>query len=254
TRQIQNQPVYAAMIQSVDESVGRITKRLSELGLDNNTIVIFTSDNGGLSTSEGSPTSNVPLRAGKGWMYEGGIREPLIFRWPGVTKPGAICSEPVISTDFYPTFLDVARLPMRPEQHMDGISLLPLLKGGKLTKRPLFWHYPHYGNQGGAPGGAVRLGDFKLIEWFEDDSVELFNLSKDVGEKNNLAKSMPEKVLELRTLMLKWRKSVNAAMPTPNPDHKDSDKPERRKKTTKHSRPGRKPFQVASVDAAEHDD
>lgn len=218
-RQIQNQPVYAAMIQSLDESVGRIMDKLEELGLEKNTVIIFTSDNGGLSTSEGTPTSNLPLRMGKGWHYEGGVREPLLIRWPGVTPPGSLCRQPAISTDFYPTLLEVAGLPMRPQQYRDGVSLLPLLKGGVRSERPLFWHYPHYSNQGGAPGGAVRLGSYKLVEWFEDMRVELYNLDQDLGELHDLASAQPEKTAALRRQLHQWRHSVNAAMPTPNPDY-----------------------------------
>jgi arylsulfatase A-like enzyme len=163
-RQIQNNPVYAAMVQSLDESVGRVVRKLAELGLEKNTVFVFTSDNGGVATSEGFPTANVPLRAGKGWHYESGVREPLIVCWPGVTKPDSICRAPMISTDYYPSLLEMAGLPLRPQQHLDGVSFVPLLKGGEWSERSLFWHYPHYSNQGGSPGGAVRLGDFKLIE------------------------------------------------------------------------------------------
>ena len=218
-RQIQNQPVYAAMVESVDDSVGRVMQKLAELGLEGNTIVVFTSDNGGLSTAEGAPTSNLPLRAGKGWHYEGGVREPLIIRWPGVTQPGSTCRALMMSTDYYPTFLEMAGLPLRPRQHMDGVSLVPLLKGGAPAERPLFWHYPHYSNQGGAPGGAVRVGNFKLIEWFEDMRVELFDLSGDLGEQHDLAAAMPEKTAALRQQLHDWRQRVNAAMPTPNPKY-----------------------------------
>ena len=213
-RQIQNQPVYAAMVESLDESVGRVLRKLAELGLEQNTVIVFTSDNGGLSTSEGSPTSNVPLRAGKGWHYEGGVREPLLVRWPGVTRPGSLCQAPMISTDYYPTFLEMAGLPLRPRQHVDGVSLVPLLKGGAPAERPLFWHYPHYSNQGGGPCGAVRLGDMKLIEWYEDDRVELYNLKNDLGENNDLAAKMPDKAAALRTMLHDWRKTVDATMPT----------------------------------------
>lgn len=219
-RQIQNQPVYAAMIESLDQSVGRVLDKLAERGLDENTVVFFTSDNGGLSTSEGSPTSNVPLRAGKGWMYEGGVREPLIVKWPGVAKPGSVCDAPVISTDFYPTMLEQAGLPARPKQHVDGVSLAPLLRGEKTAQRSLFWHYPHYGNQGGSPSGAVRNGDYKLVEWFEDDHVELFNLAADLSEQRDLAEREPDKAAELRRQLHAWRDEVQAAMPTPNPDFK----------------------------------
>jgi len=180
-------------------------------------VVVFTSDNGGLSTSEGSPTSNAPLRGGKGWLYEGGIREPLIVRMPGVTRSGGVCDTPVTSPDYFPTLLELARLPARPRQHPDGVSFVPLLKGRSLRRGPVFWHYPHYGNQGGAPGGAVRDGDWKLIEWHEDDSVELFNLKNDVSEQINLAPTMPKKAGELRKKLHAWRRGVGALMPTPNP-------------------------------------
>ena len=220
-RQVQDHPVYAAMVASVDDAVGRVMAKLDELKLTDRTIIIFTSDNGGLSTSEGSPTANVPLRAGKGWLYDGGIREPLIIKWPGATRPGSVCDEPVISTDFYPTMLVMAGLPLRPEQHRDGVSLEPLLRGtGTLGRPALFWHYPHYGNQGGSPGGAVRAGDWKLIEFYEDQRVELYNLRDDIGEKNNLAAKQPEKAAELRQRLHDWRQSVNANMPKPNPGYK----------------------------------
>jgi arylsulfatase A-like enzyme len=219
-RQIQNQPVYAAMLQSLDESVGRIVATLVALQLDQNTIVVFTSDNGGLSTSEGTPTSNLPLRMGKGWNYEGGVREPLLVQWPGVTPAGSICREPIISTDYYPTFLEMAALPARPRQHVDGVSFGALLRGGTRAERPFFWHYPHYSNQGGGPGGAMRLGDFKLIEWFEDSRVELFNVREDEGEQHDLASQLPDKVALLRQRLQNWRKEVGAQMMTPNPGYK----------------------------------
>jgi arylsulfatase A-like enzyme len=217
-RQVQDHAVYAAMMESLDESVGRIMATLAELKLDDNTVVIFTSDNGGLSTAEGSPTSNIPLRAGKGWLYEGGIREPLIIKWPGVTQAGAASDRIVISNDVCPTLLEIAGAPPKPQQHIDAVSFAAILRGREQPERtPLFWHYPHYANQGGYPGGAVRAGDFKLIEDFEDMHVELFNLKEDLGEKTDLAAKMPEKVEELRKLLHDWRKSVDAMMPTPNP-------------------------------------
>lgn len=222
-RQVQDHPVYAAMVQSMDESVGRIMKKLDELGLADRTAVIFMSDNGGLSTAEGTPTSNVPLRAGKGWLYEGGIREPLIIKWPGVTKPGSTCDVPVTSTDFYPTMLEMAGLPLRPKQHVDGVSIVPLLRGGQsLPRQAIYWHYPHYANQGGSPGGAVRAGDYKLIEFYEDNHVELYNLKDDLGEKNDLAARMPDKAKELRERLARWRQEVGARMPTPTPPAKQA--------------------------------
>jgi len=221
TRQVQDHPVYAGMVESVDTSVGRVLDELERLGLSDRTAIILMSDNGGLSTSEGHPTSNLPLRAGKGWLYEGGIREPMIVRWPGHTKPGSACDSPVISTDFYPTMLEMAGLGLRPKQHVDGRSFAPLLRGEHGADRgPLFWHYPHYGNQGGSPSGAIRDGSFKLIEFFEDDRIELFDLARDIGEEHDLASEMPEKAAEMRKELHAWRVSVDARMPRPNPDWK----------------------------------
>jgi arylsulfatase A-like enzyme len=218
-RQVQDHAVYAAMIESLDTSVGRLLGKLDELGVTDNTIVIFTSDNGGLSTAEGSPTSNLPLRTGKGWAYEGGVRVPLLIRAPGVTKPGSVSPEPTISTDFYPTILEMLGLPPRPQQHSDGRSVVAALKGSALSERPIFWHYPHYSNQGGAPHGAVRLGNYKLIEWYEDMNVELFNLKNDIGERHDLAKSQPELAAKLTKLLHDWRRQVKAQMPRSNPNY-----------------------------------
>ena len=217
-RLLQDHAVYAGMVEAMDQAVGRVLRKLEELGLEEHTAVFFTSDNGGLSTSEGHPTSNFPLRAGKGWLYEGGIREPLLVRWPGVTKAGATCSKAVISTDFYPTILEIAGLEMQGDPRLDGTSLVPLLRGGeRLTREALYWHYPHYGNQGGAPGGAVRAGRWKLIEWYEGDRAELYDLESDLGEKHDLAASHPEKVKELREKLAAWRREVGARMPSANP-------------------------------------
>ena len=216
-RLVQNHAAYAAMLEQMDTAIGRVLAALDRNHLTDRTIVVFVSDNGGLATSEGQPTSNLPLRAGKGWLYEGGIREPMIIRAPGVTKPGSICETPVISTDFYPTLLELVGLPLLPRQHVDGHSLVPLLKGNSLDRGPLFWHYPHYGNQGGAPAGAVREGDWKLIEWYEG-GIELYNLADDPGEKHDLAAENPAKVNELQAKLAAWRKEVGALMPTPNPN------------------------------------
>ncbi len=149
-------------------------------------------------------------------MYEGGIREPLLIRWPGVTNPGSSCDVPVISTDFYPTILDMAGMPLKKDQHLDGLSLVPLLKGGTTISRDaLYWHYPHYHGSGSKPSGAVRAGDYKLIEWYEDNSVELYNLKDDISEQHGLAGRMPQKAAELRDLLHKWLKQVKAAVPMP---------------------------------------
>jgi arylsulfatase A-like enzyme len=196
-------------------------KKLADLGVDKNTIIFFFSDNGGLSTAEGWPTSNLPLRAGKGWLYEGGIREPTIIKWPGVTPPGSVCDTPVISDDFYPTFLHMAGVGLRPKQHMDGTSLVPLLRRESGWRRDtLSWHYPHYSNQGGAPAGAISQGDWKLIEYFEDGRLELHNLRDDLGEQKDLATAMPEKARELQTMLAEWRRSVGAQMPGRRPESK----------------------------------
>ncbi len=219
-RQVQDHAVYGGMVEAMDQSAGKVLAAIERLRLTDRTVVIFMSDNGGLSTSEGSPTCNLPLRAGKGWMYEGGIREPLIVRAPGITKAGTVCNSPVTSTDFYPTLLELAGLPAKPKQHLDGISMVPLLRGQAAKRGPIFWHYPHYGNQGGAPSGAVREGNWKLIEWYEDGSLELFDLAKDIGERYNLAQLNPDKVSELYAKLKSWRSETNAVMPTPNPRYK----------------------------------
>ena len=219
-RILQSDPVYAAMIFALDENIGRLLDALERIGQAENSVVLFTSDNGGLATAEGSPTTNAPLSEGKGWMYEGGTREPLIVRWPGVVHPGATCDVPVTSPDFYPTFLEIAGLPLMPNQHTDGVSLVPLLEGGgSLDREAIFWHYPHYGNQGGSPGSSIRSGDYKLLHFFEDDRFELYNLREDVSEDHDLAEIMPDKVEKMKARLADWRLSVEAKIPQPNPDY-----------------------------------
>jgi arylsulfatase A-like enzyme len=204
-------PTYAAMVEAMDEQIGRVLDKLEELGVADHTVVILMADNGGLSTAEGSPTSNLPLRAGKGWLYEGGIREPFLIRWPGVTKSGSNCDVPVVSTDFYPTILDMAGLPLKKDQHLDGASLVPLLKGAtKIDREAICWHYPHYSNQGGFPGGAIRIGDWKLIERFEDGRVHLYDLQMDIGEREDLASAYPQRVELMRDKLHAWYKQVGA--------------------------------------------
>lgn len=210
-RILQKHAVYAAMVESMDTAVGRVLDALDAAGIADDTVVCFMSDNGGLSTSEGSPTSNLPLRGGKGWLYEGGIREPFIIRAPGVAEGGSTCDVPVISTDFYPTLLDLCGLPAKPKQHLDGVSLVPLLKGGKqLDRAALYWHYPHYSNQGGIPGGAIRMGEWKLIERYEDGRAHLYNLKDDISEQNDLAESEPERVKAMRAKLHAWYPTVDA--------------------------------------------
>ncbi len=224
-RRVQKHPVYAGMVEAMDAAVGTVLDALKEQGLADNTVVILMSDNGGLSTSEGHPTSNLPLRAGKGWLYEGGIREPMIIRWPGVTEAGRVCETPVTSTDFYPTMLAMAGLPPRPKQHVDGVSLTPLLRGEKTSGRDtLYWHYPHYGNQGGSPGAAIREGDLKLVHLFGDGHVELYNLAQDLGEEHNLAAAQPDRAQAMLEKLKAWQKSVDAKFPSPNPKGRQTTK------------------------------
>jgi arylsulfatase A-like enzyme len=207
------------MIESLDENVGRLLATLEQTGEAENTMVVFTSDNGGLATAEGSPTCNAPLAEGKGWMYEGGTREPLFIRWPQVIEAGTVCNEPVTSPDFYPTLLEAAELDLIPQQHVDGVSLLPLLKGEPALKREaIFWHYPHYGNQGGTPGSSVRMGAYKLIEFFEDKRLELYNLEEDVGETKDLSESHPEQMRLMNQVLKEWQQAVEAKIPQLNSD------------------------------------
>ncbi len=237
-KQLQDNVQFAAMVESVDESFKRVLSKLDELGLDENTIVVFFSDNGGMSAAnywdpdrnipeselgKAFSTSNLPLRGAKGWLYEGGIREPLIIKWPGKGEKGVICDVPVISTDFYPTLLEMTGIGGMAGNGPDGVSLVPLLTGGTgLDRKALYWHFPHYSNHGmQSPGGAIRSGDFKLLEYYENYSVQLFNLKEDLGEQHDLSEEYPEKVDELREMLHKWREDVNAQMMPPNPDYQE---------------------------------
>lgn len=211
-RTVQNHPVYAAMVESMDRAVGAVLGELDNLGITDNTVVIFTSDDGGLATSEGHPTANLPLRGGKGWLYEGGLRMPLLIRWPGYTNEGEQTNLQVTGTDFYPTLLDIAGLPLREEQHLDGLSFASAVRGeqNSLERDALYWHYPNYSNQGGFPGGAVRMGEWKLIERFEDGQVHLYNLDEDMEEQNDLADQYPERVMNMRDKLHNWYLEVDA--------------------------------------------
>jgi len=218
----QNNPVIGAMIEELDDSVGELLRKLDELKIANKTIVVFFGDNGGLERS----AKQTPLRSGKANLYEGGIREPLIVRWPGLVQPGSISSEPVISVDFFPTFLRILGLENKAKKPIDGVSLLPLLRqSGTLNRQAIYWHYPHYHSSSIGPCGAVRKDDYKLLEWFDEticgpgNKFELYNLKQDIGEQNNLAKKMPKKTSELRKLLTNWRNKVNAQMLTPNPNY-----------------------------------
>ncbi len=217
-RGLQKNPVYAAMIETLDENIGRLMKKLKELNLEENTVVIFTSDNGGVSVGEGGsiPTSNVPFREGKGYLYEGGIREPLLVRWPAVIKAGTLCTNTVSSIDYFPTFCELAGVSVT--NKIDGISLVPLLKQtGNLTSREIYWHYPHYSNQGGRPGAAIMDGDFKLIEWYETGRWELYNVKNDPSERTNIVSQRREKAVQMQVKLDQWRRYTQAQMMLPNP-------------------------------------
>lgn len=227
-KQQQDNVQFAAMVEAMDESLGRVLSKLESLGLSEETIIVFFSDNGGMSAANfGRPdrivsgdqldrafsTSNLPLRGAKGWLYEGGIRVPMIVKWPGHGEAGSVCVEPVISTDFYPTLLEMAGLPAEAHQAVDGKSFAAALKGQSFHRGSIFWHFPHYSNHGmQSPGGAVRDGDYKLLEYFENNTVQLFNLREDIGEQHDLSATQPEKTNELRTKLHAWRSRVAARM------------------------------------------
>lgn len=216
----ENNPVIAAMMETLDDSTGRIIAKLDELGLRENTIVIFYSDNGGLASN----AAQTPFRGGKAEVYEGGIRVPLLVRWPGVTQPGSTQTTPVITEDLFPTFLAMAQLKVPAGLAIDGLDQVPLLRGGPAPARAaLHWHYPHYHPAGKGPSGAIRAGDWKLVEYYErtvtgaGPEPELYDLGRDPGEKNNVAAEHPEKVAELLASFRDWREKVGAQMPTANP-------------------------------------
>jgi arylsulfatase A-like enzyme len=238
-RIVQSHTTYAAMIHRLDENIGRLLKTLDDVNIGNDTIVIFFSDNGGLSDSGSAPTSNLPLRNGKSYMYEGGIREPLLIRWKNSIDFGQVTDYPVTTPDFYPTLLEWCNIDLKPQQHIDGKSFAFLkelknenrnseLQNSELIiskletdfkRGPIFWHYPHYNNNGACPASAVIDGDWKLIEWHEESELELFNLKKDIGEKVNLAKAHPEKTTELFNILNNWKDEVKAKMPKKNPSY-----------------------------------
>ncbi|MDG1872662.1 MAG: sulfatase [Mariniblastus sp.] len=213
-RQIQDCPIYAGMVESMDTAVGIVLKKLDELGLSENTIVCFTSDNGGVSSGDAFCTSNLPLRGGKGRQWEGGIREPFYIRAPGITQPNTTSAVPVHGVDWYPTLCDLAGIEVPETQEVDGVSLVPILRGKSLADRPLYWHYPHYGNQGGEPSSILMEGNWKLIYYHEDLRSELYDLEKDSGEQNDVSKSNPRRVAEMQTRLATWLKMTKARFPT----------------------------------------
>ena len=220
TKQQQDNPAYAGMVQSLDESVGKLLESLEKLGLSDNTIIILTSDNGGLTTlppNRNPPTAVLPLRAGKGWLYEGGIRVPLIVKWPGTVEPGTKNDSPVTGTDYYPTLLEMANLSSHSNTYPDGKSMVPFLKSNEFMDREaLYWHYPHYHGSGNRPSAAIRAGNYKLIQWFESDSLELYNLSNDLGEQTNLADSLTDITQQLSEKLQLWQTEIGARFPTKN--------------------------------------
>jgi len=217
-RQVQDNPVYAGLVEAMDDAVGEVLNALDEMGLAENTIVVFTSDNGGVAAGDAFATSNLPLRAGKGYQFEGGIREPYFIKVPGI-EGGQKCEVPVTGTDFYPTLLELTGIPQKPEEHMDGVSLVPLLHGESIAERALIWHYPHYGNQGGEPSGIIRLGEWKLIHYYEDGREELYNLDSDLEENFNVADSNPVLVAQLSEKLFLMLEEMGALYPLPDPEY-----------------------------------
>ena len=217
-RQVQDCPIYAGMIELMDDAIGTVLHKLDELGLEENTIICFTSDNGGVSSGDAYATSNLPLRGGKGRQWEGGIREPFYLKAPGITQPGSTCATPVSGIDWYPTLLDLCGIESPSEQAVDGVSLVPLLKSKKIEDRPLYWHYPHYGNQGGEPSSMIMEGDWKLIHYHEDARNELYDLSSDPGEQSDLLAKESKRAKKMTRKLDAWLKETKATFPTKNPD------------------------------------
>lgn len=216
-RVVQDNPIYAGLVESMDEAVGLVLDKLKELGLDENTIVVFTSDNGGVASGDAFSTTNLPLRGGKGYQWEGGIREPYFIKVPSMKNAPKTIDYPVSGIDFYPTLLDLAGVQSKPTQKIDGVSLVPLLKGESLASRPLFWHYPHYGNQGGEPSSIIRKENWKLIHYYEDGRDELYDILKDISEKEDVSKDNPEVAKKLRTELDAFLAETNANIPEMNP-------------------------------------
>lgn len=226
-RIVQDNPIYGGMIEAMDQGVGIVLDALEKNGLTENTIVIFTSDNGGVATGDHWATSSLPLRGGKGYQWEGGIRVPFFISWPGTLDSGIISDDPVSGIDVYPTILDLAGLSLRPQEHKDGMSLAPALKGKKLVERPLYWHYPHYGNQGGDPVSIVREGNWKLIRFHETGENALFRLQEDPGERSDVARMFPEVTQKLSSQLDTWLVAMDAKMPLQNTEF-DQDKFQRK--------------------------
>ncbi|MDO6802475.1 sulfatase [Wenyingzhuangia sp. 1_MG-2023] len=209
-RKHQDNPVYAGLIEQVDEAIGTVMQTLKKNGLDKNTIIVFTSDNGGVTSGDDFSTNQLSLRGGKGYQWEGGLRVPYFIYVPWMHQKGKIIETPVSATDLFPTLLDLAEIPLRPKEHIDGLSLKSLLAGGdEIQERPLYWHYPHYGNQGGEPVSIMRKGNWKIIHYWEDDHLELYDLKRDIGEVNDVFMLNKELALEMKKELMTWLESMN---------------------------------------------
>lgn len=218
-RTVQDNPVYGGLVETMDDAVGVVLDKIKALGLDKNTIIVFTSDNGGVASGDNYSTSNLPLRGGKGYQWEGGIREPYFIKAPKLSAKVKAVDYPVSGIDFYPTLLDLAGITLQPNEHKDGVSLKPLMSGKKLNKRSLYWHYPHYGNQGGEPSSIILEDNFKLIHYYEDSRNELYNLTDDPKERNDLSQINPEKTDTLYKKLNLWLAEVKANMPSHDPEY-----------------------------------
>lgn len=220
-RQVQDNSIYAGLVETMDDAVGMVLDALDDLGLSENTIVIFTSDNGGVASGDDYSTSNLPLRAGKGYQFEGGIREPYFIKVPSMNLGGKKCNVPVTGTDFYPTILDLVGEGLKPEEHNDGVSVVPLLNGRNIKERPLIWHFPHYANEGGEPSSIIRKGDWKLIHYYEDGHEELYNLKNDISETTDLANKNPERVKQMSAELFAFLNKVSAKFPVKDPEYNE---------------------------------
>lgn len=218
-RTVQDNPVYAGLVEQMDDAIGLVLSSLDEMGLDENTIVVFTSDNGGVAAGDAYSTSNLPLRAGKGYQFEGGIREPYLLKVPWLEHKGSECSIPVSGSDFYPTILELVGEDLHPEEHLDGMSLVPLLKGESIPERSLIWHYPHYGNQGGEPSSIIRRGEWKLIHYYEDQREELYNLLEDIGEQQDVLQGNTDVAKMMHDELFTYLEEVGALFPEPDPEY-----------------------------------
>lgn len=215
----QDNPIYGGLVETMDDAVGKVLMALEEMGLASNTIIVFTSDNGGVTSGDAFATSNSPYRGGKGYQWEGGTKVPFLIKVPENNRKGESIVLRVTGADIYPTILDLSKLPLLPNQHKDGISLKPLLNGQQLAERPLYWHYPHYGNQGGEPNSILVEENWKLIYYWESDKSELYNLEKDLGETTNLASESPLRASNMTKQLMDWLDETGAKRPSLNPTY-----------------------------------